>query len=57
MRKRLVVVGILLILLFTNFSFNTYAGYLRNVPQLITQPDGSKIQCFATGDEIGRAHV
>ncbi|MHC4499462.1 MAG: M6 family metalloprotease domain-containing protein, partial [Planctomycetota bacterium] len=27
-------------------------SYLRNVPQTLTQPDGSKIDCFASGDEF-----
>jgi hypothetical protein len=28
------------------------AAYLTNVPQTITQPNGTTIQCFATGDEF-----
>ena len=28
-----------------------HAAFLRNVPQTLTQPDGSKLHCFATGDE------
>ncbi len=27
------------------------AAYLKNVPQTLTQPDGSILKCFATGDE------
>lgn len=27
------------------------AAYLKNVPQTITQPDGTTFRCFATGDE------
>jgi len=31
---------------------STYAAYLKNVPQVITQPDGTIIHCFASGDEF-----
>ena len=27
------------------------AAYLRNVPKTVTQPDGTVLQCFASGDE------
>ncbi len=27
------------------------AAYLENVPQVLIQPDGSRIECFASGDE------
>jgi len=30
---------------------HSYAAYLENVPITITQPDGTVINCFATGDE------
>ena len=29
----------------------SYAAYLKNVPITLTQPDGTVIECFATGDE------
>lgn len=29
----------------------SYASYLKNVPQTITQPNGKQIHCFASGDE------
>ena len=45
-RKFGLILGILLL-----FS-STYAAYLRNVPQKITQPDGTVIHCFASGDEF-----
>jgi M6 family metalloprotease-like protein len=45
-RKFGLILGILLL-----FS-STYAAYLRNVPQKITQPDGTIIHCFASGDEF-----
>ena len=32
--------------------FSTYGAYLKNVPQTLTQPDGTIIHCFATGDEF-----
>ena len=31
---------------------NAYCAYLKNVPQVITQPDGTVIHCFASGDEF-----
>ena len=34
------------------FSTLTRAAWLENVPQIITQPDGNTIQCFASGDEF-----
>lgn len=30
---------------------NAYAAYLRNIPMTVTQPDGTVLQCFASGDE------
>lgn len=33
------------------FFTATYASYLKNVPQTITQPNGKQIHCFASGDE------
>lgn len=33
------------------YSLSLSAAYLENVPQEVTQPDGTIIQCFATGDE------
>ena len=36
-----------------SFLFSSgYAAYLENVPQKITQPDGTVIHCFASGDEF-----
>ncbi len=31
--------------------FASYSAYLKNIPQTITQPNGIKINCFASGDE------
>ena len=39
------------VLIFT-FAQHVNAAYLKNVPQTITQPDGTVIKCFATGDEF-----
>ena len=40
-------------ILLVSFLFsNGYAAYLRNVPQVVTQPDGTVIRCFASGDEF-----
>ncbi len=43
-KKGLVFLGLFFVF---NFSF---AAYLKNIPQTITQPNGKKIQCFASGD-------
>ncbi|MCK5820979.1 MAG: M6 family metalloprotease domain-containing protein, partial [Bacteroidales bacterium] len=39
------------ILLIASFNASLFAAYLENVPQNITQPDGTVVHCFATGDE------
>ena len=39
-----------IILVFSVLS--TYGAYLKNVPQKLTQPDGTALHCFATGDEF-----
>ena len=31
---------------------NVYAAYLRNVSVTVTQPDGTVLHCFASGDEF-----
>ena len=42
----------IVILLVAFFSIiSVYAAYLRDVPMTVTQPDGSILQCFASGDE------
>ena len=46
--KRLFIV----FLCFFFFVGNLQAAYLRGVPQKITQPDGTIIECFASGDEF-----
>ena len=28
-----------------------HAAYLRNIPMTLTQPDGTVLHCFASGDE------
>jgi len=44
---------LILLLLITIFFFTKiHAAYLQNVPQTLTQPDGSILECFATGDEF-----
>ncbi len=30
----------------------SWAAYLENVPQVLEQPDGSTVECFASGDEF-----
>jgi len=39
------------LLLFLAISGNLSAAYLEYVPQQLTQPDGSTLNCFASGDE------
>ena len=42
----------IIVFLITCFCIaNTYAAYLRNIPVTVTQPDGTVLQCFASGDE------
>ncbi|MGM0377421.1 MAG: hypothetical protein ACQEQ0_11640 [Bacteroidota bacterium] len=33
--------------------FQSVAINVKNKPHVITQPDGTKIECFITGDEFG----
>ena len=47
------LVKMLLILAVTiSCSFNADAAFLQNIKQTIIQPDGTKLECFATGDEF-----
>ena len=42
----------LLLLLVTCFCLaSVQAAYLRDIPVTVTQPDGTELQCFASGDE------
>ena len=41
------ILGILLV-----SSIQLNAAYLTNIPKTITQPDGTEINCFASGDEF-----
>jgi len=43
-----------ILFLITSIFFNiySYGAYLRNVPITLTQPNGTVINCFATGDEF-----
>jgi M6 family metalloprotease-like protein len=34
------------------FSLSLQAAWIDNIPQTVTQPDGSVLECFATGDEF-----
>ena len=45
------IVNFTLLCFFCINSFLSYGAYLSNVPITITQPDGTKIECFVTGDE------
>lgn len=43
----------LLILLLACFILaGAHAAYLKNIPMSVTQPDGTVLQCFASGDEF-----
>ena len=43
---------VVFILLMTCFSMGTlYSAYLRDIPMAVKQPDGTVLQCFASGDE------
>ncbi|MBR6930461.1 MAG: M6 family metalloprotease domain-containing protein [Bacteroidales bacterium] len=49
--KRIIVFWF--ILLMTCFGIgNAHAAYLRNIPVTVTQPDGTVLHCFASGDEF-----
>ncbi len=43
---------LLYIILFLFINIASYGAYLSSVPQVITQPNGQIIHCFATGDEF-----
>ncbi len=45
--KRLMV-----LLALVSLSQSFFAAYLSNVPQILTQPDGTVLNCYATGDEF-----
>ncbi len=45
--------NIFIVLLFTFLGVNfLYGAYLENLPMTITQPDGEKFECLASGDEF-----
>ena len=46
--KRYFLLSVIVIL----SAVTAYGAYLKNVPQKLTQPDGTVINCFATGDEF-----
>jgi len=53
--KRIQLISILLLILTMGLTIYTQpllAAPLRNIPQTLTQPDGSIIHCFASGDEF-----
>lgn len=47
-----IISGIFVVLIFSFLSLSSYAAWLNSVPQTIIQPDGTEIECFATGDEF-----
>ena len=40
-----------LLLLAFGYLLTAHAAYLRNIPVTVTQPDGTVLHCFASGDE------
>ena len=42
---------VFLIILFIGMIVFSQAAYLKDVPQTLTQPDGTKVHCYASGDE------
>ena len=47
------LVALLFFLLTACFGIvNVHAAYLRNIPVTVTQPDGTVLHCFASGDEF-----
>ncbi|MCL2039485.1 MAG: InlB B-repeat-containing protein [Bacteroidetes bacterium] len=47
---RAVIIAAIIIVAICSCLLN--AAYLQNIPQTITQPDGSVVNCFASGDEF-----
>ncbi len=45
------VLMVVCLALLTSTTCPAEAAYLRNIPQTLTQPDGSVVQCLASGDE------
>lgn len=43
----------IVMIIFMALSINAFAIYVEKLPYSITQPDGTKIDCFITGDEFG----
>lgn len=43
------IIKIMMVGIFCHFY--SFGAYLTNVPITLTQPDGAKIECYATGDE------
>lgn len=53
-RSRLVSLAAAFVLILFALVLGTQtaeASYMKNVPQTLTQPDGTTLKCFATGDE------
>ncbi len=47
-----IVFGIFIAVFFSFLSMPSFAAWLNAEPQTIIQPDGTVIECFATGDEF-----
>ncbi|MEZ5082382.1 MAG: M6 family metalloprotease domain-containing protein [Bacteroidales bacterium] len=50
--KNLFVLRRLFVSILFFLTFHSFAAWLNSIPQTIVQPDGSVIECFATGDEF-----
>lgn len=44
--------GIFILMLIGMLSISSFAAWINFEPQIVTQPDGTTISCFATGDEF-----
>ncbi len=43
---------LLLFIFLATFSLSLHAAWIDKIPQTVTQPDGTVLECFATGDEF-----
>lgn len=47
-----IVKRFILLLIACSYIVSVHAAYLRDVPMTLTQPDGTVLHCFASGDEF-----
>jgi len=51
MKAKILIDCMIVLSLALLLNINSYAAYLKNVPTVVKNPDGTEIRCFATGDE------